>query len=320
VPRSIRNFTFWLFATTAGDLDAAEILWTERTTVSLAAASAAPPQPPFSFVSEDTSGRSPKIDIRDANGVLWSVKFGPEVHAETFATRLAWALGYHSDTTWYIAGGTVEGASKLKRTAAHVDKQGRFREARFEHRDSACRLRAEAGWSWENNPFLGSRELHGLKLLTMLLSNWDHKDARDADSNTGILDCAEGAERRLFYYVTDWGGSLGKWGRKFDHTKWDCEGFASQSAEFVEAVENGFVKLGFTSGRSGGEFKRNISVEDAAWFLDRFESISENDIREGLRASGADDHETEHLTTALLARTAALRDIVRSHTAPVSDR
>jgi len=62
------------------------------------------PKAPFTFVTEDTSGTKPKIDITDAAGVKWSVKLpgddpaGNEVHAEIAATRLVWALGYYWST------------------------------------------------------------------------------------------------------------------------------------------------------------------------------------------------------------------------------
>ena len=51
------------------------------------------PVAPFTFVEEVKSGESPKFNVRDARGVLWSVKLGPEAQAETVSTRLAWLVG-----------------------------------------------------------------------------------------------------------------------------------------------------------------------------------------------------------------------------------
>jgi hypothetical protein len=51
------------------------------------------PVSPFTFVSENLHATQPKAFLRDANGVLWSAKWGKEVHAEVAATRLAWAMG-----------------------------------------------------------------------------------------------------------------------------------------------------------------------------------------------------------------------------------
>ena len=35
------------------------------------------PTPPFSFLKEDKSGKSPKFEVVDARGVKWKVKLGP---------------------------------------------------------------------------------------------------------------------------------------------------------------------------------------------------------------------------------------------------
>ena len=60
------------------------------------------PKPPFSFVEESMSGTNPKVRITDANGALWMVKFGSEVNAETFATRIAWAAGYFVEPAYFV--------------------------------------------------------------------------------------------------------------------------------------------------------------------------------------------------------------------------
>ena len=80
------------------------------------------PPPPaengrFEFVKKDTSGRSPGYDVRDAAGVVWSVKLGPEAQSEVVSSRLLWAIGFHQpptlvrqqlDAPWQPRGGTPE--------------------------------------------------------------------------------------------------------------------------------------------------------------------------------------------------------------------
>src|SRR5579883_1663217 len=68
------------------------------------------PQPPFQFVKEDKGGTSPKVQMRDAKNDLYLVKFGPEVNADTFVPRLAMALGYNADATYFVPNGVVTGA------------------------------------------------------------------------------------------------------------------------------------------------------------------------------------------------------------------
>ena len=46
------------------------------------------PLPPFQFLKENMGGTNPKVNVRDARGALWVVKFGGEVHTEVFAARL----------------------------------------------------------------------------------------------------------------------------------------------------------------------------------------------------------------------------------------
>jgi hypothetical protein len=290
-------------------LSADGILWRPRQSVPLAAARVPAPAPPFRFLAEDGSGHSAKVTVRDARGRTWAVKFGPEVHAETFATRLVWALGYYTDATWHVRSGRIAGARGLQRAGQHIDARGRFRDGRFEYRDPSCRLAGE--WSWEQNPFAGTPELNGLKIVAMLLSNWDHKDTRDPESNNGILECGRGSAARRIYAVTDWGGSMGKWGRKFFHNKWDCEGFARQTPEFIKGVKDGEVEFGFSSGRRAGEFKESITLEHVRWLAPRLGRITDAQLRAALRASGATPHETAHFTGALRARITALQRIAR---------
>ena len=59
-----------------------------------------------------TTGSQPCLSVRDARGREWRVKWGAEVHTETFGTRLAWALGYFAEPTYFVAVGTIEGAQR----------------------------------------------------------------------------------------------------------------------------------------------------------------------------------------------------------------
>src|SRR5262245_51645689 len=73
------------------------------------------PVAPFSFVNEDMSGTIAKVNVVDAKGVTWNVKFGHEANSSTFCTRLLWACGYFVAPEYFIARGRIEGARDLKR-------------------------------------------------------------------------------------------------------------------------------------------------------------------------------------------------------------
>jgi hypothetical protein len=247
------------------------------------------PQAPFTFLKEDPAGTSPKISVRDARGVTWSVKFGPEVKAESFATRFVWAAGYFAETTYYVPEGTVDGANSLARAGAFI-RNGKFRDARFELRDeSAYRLVEPNKWFFDDPGVKGSKELAGLKLTIMLLSNWDIKR-----ENTGILEA--GGQR--YYVLTDWGASMGVAQDRSGRSKWDCEGFAKQSQQFVQEVGDGFVTLNY-SGKERQVITTNIRVEDVKWYMDRMSKLADTQIRAGLQAAGATPQEASCFTQAL---------------------
>jgi hypothetical protein len=261
------------------------------------------PRPPFRFIREDGRGTSPKVLVRDVRGALWEVKFGKEVKTEVFATRFASALGYYSDVTHYVARGRILRAHRLKRAAKHIDERGWFRSARFEYRDPSVRFLKDGAWTWRNNPFIGTRQFNGMKVLVMLLSNWDNKDASDRSSNVGIVERRRGQQTERIYYVMDWGGSMGKWGRKFFHNKWDCENFAGQSDHFIEKIDDdGDVKFGFSTGYHGSDFKDDIRIDDVRWLAQRLRRITDSQLRTALRKSGATPHEAHHFTRALRDR------------------
>jgi hypothetical protein len=82
------------------------------------------PRPPFEFVKESLEGTNPKVEVRDAVRRLWTVKFGSEVHADTFAPRFLNALGYAAEPTFFVAGGSINGVHGLKRARRFISKDG----------------------------------------------------------------------------------------------------------------------------------------------------------------------------------------------------
>jgi hypothetical protein len=262
------------------------------------------PKPPFTFVEEDTGGTNPKIEVRDAAGRIWGVKWGTEVNSEVFASRIVWAAGYFVEPSYFVPNGKVVGVTKLDRAKEHVAADGSFVNARFELKDkNVLKLKDEESWRWDVNPFVGSKELDGLKVVMMLLSNWDSKDQRDAGrgSNTKIFQVKTrtGAERH--YVVSDWGGTMGKWGGVLRREKWDADGFMDQSDDFIKGVKNGMVEFGY-SGQHTESIKDGIPVEHVRWIASVLAQLSDAQIESALKASGASTSETQTFATALRVR------------------
>ena len=92
------------------------------------------PAPPFTFVAEDPDGTSPKIKVRDARGVVWSVKTGAEAQAETVAARLMWAMGYYAEEVYYLEGAAVRGLPGRLSRGREFARGGALVGARFEPR------------------------------------------------------------------------------------------------------------------------------------------------------------------------------------------
>jgi hypothetical protein len=260
------------------------------------------PKPPFTFEEENLAGSNPKVRVKDANGVRWSVKFGAEVNAETFATRMAWAAGYFVDPDYFVAEGKLDGVGPLTRAKHYIMADGSFRNARFKmHLEKGVTtLDGEHGWSWLQNPFLGTKELNGLKMLVMLVSNWDNKDVRDIKrgSNTAIYQYPDGAAR---YLITDWGASMGKWGGYLGRGKWDCKGYQQQTPSFLAGVKDDVLIWGY-SGQHTGDFREGIPVSDLRWLLTYVGRITDDQIRTGLEASGATHEESECFTKSIRER------------------
>jgi hypothetical protein len=267
------------------------------------------PTPPFTFVKEPKTGTSAKVEVKDAQNKTWIVKFGSEVNAEVFATRFAWALGYFVDTTYFLPSGKIAGVKSLGRAKQFIEVDGSFANACFEFRDKKVTLLKNHGWTWQNNPFVGTHELNGLKIVLMLTSNWDNKDARNESSNTGILPYSSNGRTERRYLVTDWGASMGRWGRVFKREKWDCNGFTEQTPAFIKGVKDGKIEWGFT-GKHTSDAKEGISVDDVKWLLRYLGALSDDQIVMALQASGARASEIQCFTKAIRNRVDQMKRVV----------
>jgi hypothetical protein len=267
------------------------------------------PQPPFTFVKEDVTGTNPKVRVQDRTRRQWAVKFGKEASSDNFASCLAWAVGFYTEQTYYVADGVIVGAHDLERAQHWVDKSGKFRGGRFQLRSKDPEFLKDVDWSWTNNPFVGTRELNGLKLIMMLTSNWDDKDIRDAadrGSNTAIYRVG----RRYVFFVDDWGGAMGAWGHLATRSKWNAADYSAQTRHFVR-IKNGEIEWGY-KGQHTSDLTQGIRVSDVRWLLRYLGRITDRQVEIGLRASGATDHEVSLYIPAIRLRVEALQSIGNS--------
>ena len=270
------------------------------------------PAAPFTFIEEDKSGESPKFEVKDAHGVEWKVKLGPEAKSETVATRLIWSVGYFAEEAYYLAEAQIENLPRLSRGREYVADGGIVRGARFEPR----RAGVERGpvWGWDKNPFEDSRELNGLKVLMILLNNYDARKG-----NNRIFYVEAGRVREARHVVSDLGATLGRaGGLGGKRTKNDLEDFLS--TEFVRGVDDGVVEFDFDTRPRGlghlavlhpfyyrGEVKkeksmRGIPVEHARWIGSLLSQLTDAQLGDAFRAADYDETTMKGYVRALRER------------------
>jgi hypothetical protein len=268
------------------------------------------PKAPFTFVHEDMAGTQPKLLVKDSAGTTWNIKFGNEVRPECFTWRLPRAIGYFVEPSFYIASGKIEGMQKMQRQTPSLKADGRFTDARFQYRDPAIRFIKQT-WTWTDNPFRGTPQLHGLEILVMLASNWDNKDGRAGleQTNTGMFEhrAANGA-RELIYSFIDWGSGMGAWGDTGGQTDWNCSDYTRESASFIKGVQGGQVVFAF-EGHIHEGFQTGITPADVAWLMKYLGQISDAQLRAALHATGATARDESCFTAAIRSRIEALRRV-----------
>lgn len=250
------------------------------------------PLAPFTFLREEKSGESPKFDVKDARGVEWRVKLGQEAQAETVATRLVWAVGYFAEEAYYFDRIRINGLRRLSRGREFVEEPF-VRGARFEPRRES--VRRGPPWDWDKNPFTATRELSGLKVLMILLNNFD---ARKDNNRIFYVTIPGSQHTEEHYFITDLGATLGRaGGLGGTRTKNNLKDFLS--TRFVMGVEDdGTVKFDYDTRPTKlgvftilyppyyrGQVKkeksmRGIPVEHARWIGSLLSQLTDEQLRD----------------------------------------
>jgi hypothetical protein len=279
------------------------------------------PVAPFTFVKEDPTGASPKFSVKDARGVNWNVKFGVEAQSETVATRLVWAMGYFAEEAYYLERAEIQNLPRLSRGEEFVNGLV-IRGARFEPRRKG--VRRGAIWDWLKNPFVGTRELDGLKVLMVLLANYD---TRLENNRVLFQKHPDSGEMEARYVVTDIGATLGKvGGLGGKRIKNSLPEF--QASKFIVGVDKGIVEFDYsTTPKGAGKFAslfkpsygksqankekamRHIPVENARWIGKMLSELSDDQLDDAFRAAGYDDATRKGFVKAIRERIKALREL-----------
>ncbi|HLH44940.1 MAG TPA: hypothetical protein VKV74_18265 [Bryobacteraceae bacterium] len=271
------------------------------------------------FVEEDLDGSSPKFVVRDENGVKWKVKLGLEARPETAASRLVWAAGYFANEDYFVARLQVEGLPRhLHRGQNFVSPGGVIRDARLKRY-----LKGEekiGTWEWNDDPFSGTREWNGLRLLMGLINNWDLKDENNAIYQEETPD----GESRRIYMVSDLGASFGTPNLTWPLKKTRGNLAHYRHSKFLAAIRDDAVDVRsparppwlFWFDHSEYRLRlrltllgRNIPLADARWLGHLLAQLSPAQIRDAFRAAGYSPDEVEGFAEVVEERIGTLREL-----------
>ncbi len=267
------------------------------------------PADTFTFVSEDRAGFSPKFEVTDGKGLTWKIKVGHESQSEVAATRFLWAAGYFADEDYYLAELTVKGLPTLARGEKFVSSDDIVHGARLERKGASAEKLGD--WDWFDNPFVGQRELNGLRVMMSLMNSWDLKQV----NNTVY---AVDGERH--YVVSDVGASFGKTGRLGTQTKGvpkdyrESKFVAKVSPDFIDFVLHSrpfflvwvFAPSNYSERTRMEKITKHIPRADARWLGQRLSKLTVDQIRDAFRSAAYEAGDVETLTTTIRLRIAAL--------------
>ena len=245
------------------------------------------------FISKEKGGYSTKYRVRDASGREWIAKLGKEAKGETAASRLMWATGYFADTNYLVPRVYVEGLNKT------------LENVRFGLRPKD--VKRIDGWQWDRNPFVGSRQLQGLKIMMALLNNWDLKDS---NNKIAVARDKKIADNELHYFVADLGGSFGKVSHipRFLQFKPDRNNpKAYARSHLVNGTKGDRVDLHFRSKR--GNLYKNISVDDVRWITGWLSRLNDRQIEDAFRSANYSPDESRMMTQAVRRRVRELQNV-----------
>jgi len=239
------------------------------------------------FIEQKTGGYSTKYRVKDAAGNEWIAKLGKEAQPDTAANRLLWAMGYETEIAYLIPHLTIEGKGTFENVRL---------EARPKHTDRT------GDWKWESNPFTGTPQFQGLKVMMVLINNWDIKDSNNEILATRNEGTGEG---ELRYIISDLGGSFGKTGGFIARSRNKPSDFVK--ADFIKGVKADVIDFNY-----GGKSKKlfdNITISDAKWIGGLLARLNDEQIKDAFRAANYLPEEVERLSSAVRQRIEALNSV-----------
>lgn len=250
----------------------------------------------ITFIKEEKSGHNKKYRISDADGKIWVAKLGREAQPETAAVRVLYGLGYKTEINYLVPKITIPG-------------KGTFENVRLEARPENHDRLDE--WKWRSNPFVGTNELQGLKVMMVFFTNWDLLDLQNK-----VVRVQDGGEAEHHYIVSDLGATFGKLGNNnlplfFRLGRKTGDPGTWYEAGFVSGVKNGKIDFDFKG--KGRGLMEDITVGQGRWLADLLVQLSDRQIADAFRAAGYDGEDVALLTDGFKARVDELNKATRAN-------
>jgi hypothetical protein len=265
------------------------------------------PAPPVEFLEEDRHASYPKFDVRDSAGRKWRVKMGIEAQPEVVASRLLWAVGYSANENYFLPHLHVDKLPHLHRGQELVERGGNVSNVRLRHRPKG--EKKVGNWSWRRNPFVGTREFNGLRVMMALLRNWDLYN-----DNNAILEDDSG---RQFYEVSDVGTAFGATGKHFydKDSKNNLDQY--RRGRLISKIKTDTIELHFPTlpfplyffdlpfywqQFRAGWVGAHIPRQDAKWIGSLLAQLSPDQIRDAFRAGGYSPEQANAFAEVVISR------------------
>jgi hypothetical protein len=247
------------------------------------------PKAVYTFVRSKIHGASPGMTVTDPQGRKWSIKQSTEGPVEVMQSRVLSALGYHQPPVYYLPSFTLN-----DETGTRQERGGRFRPTLPE-------LEEIGDWSWQQNPFVGTKPYQGLLVVLLMFGS---ADLKNSNNSLYLYRKPDGTTERL-YVVRDIGNALGDTGR-YDSTKNDPDVFERQP--FIGGISDGFVVFPY-NGWHQELFRARITPADTAWAAALMSPLTDAQWDAAFAAGGYDRAVAARFKAALKSRLAQARGL-----------
>ena len=247
------------------------------------------PKAVYTFLHSKVHGASPGMTVTDPSGRDWSIKQSVEGPVEVMHSRVLSALGYHQPPVYFLPSFTLKDEK-----GTHQERGGRFRPTLPE-------LEEIGDWSWQQNPFVGTKPYQGLLVILLMFGS---ADLKNSNNSLYVYRRPDGTTERL-YSVRDIGNALGDTAR-YEATKNDPDVFERQP--FIAGVSNGFVVFPY-NGWHQELFRGRITPDDTAWAAALMSQLSDAQWDDAFRAGGYDPAVAGRFKAALKTRLAQARNV-----------